>query len=190
MAAMFFCRKCLGCSCLFLVMWALIPAGLAWSVHAENQVGEYHVKAVFLYNLTHFVSWPEQRNNDAESFVIGIYGNDPFGTIIDETVAGERFHGQTIIVRRYSMVEELRHQRCDILFIEAAATEKIGAIKRTLKNAPVLTVADTRGFAEQGGMVNLMKKHNRVTVEINHRAVKEAGLAVSSKLLRLARIIR
>lgn len=190
MAAMSFYRKYRRCSCLSFFVWAVLLVCFCQPAHAGKQVSEYHVKAVFLYNLTHFVSWPAQWHADAEAFVIGIYGNDPFGTILDETVAGERFYGKPIIVRRYATLGELRDQMCDILFIGASATEKIPDIKRLLQGAPVLMVADTRGFAEQGGMVNLVKKHNRVTVEINRRVVNEAGLAVSSKLLRLARIVR
>src|SRR4051794_16733239 len=50
---------------------------------------EYQVKAVFLFNFAQFVSWPLSQPADAP-FVIGIVGDDPFGSYLDETVRGEK----------------------------------------------------------------------------------------------------
>ena len=59
----------------------------AWSATAPS---EYQVKAVFLFNFAHFVSWPADtfRRPDAP-FVIGILGTDPFGSTLDDVVRGE-----------------------------------------------------------------------------------------------------
>lgn len=49
---------------------------------------EYQVKAVFLFNFAQFVTWPSQPAD--APLVIGILGDDPFGSYLDETVRGEK----------------------------------------------------------------------------------------------------
>ncbi len=50
----------------------------------------------------------------------------------------------------------------------------------------LLTVGETPGFLEHGGIINLVEVQGRIRFEINQEAAKRAGLTVSSRLLRLA----
>ena len=50
----------------------------------------------------------------------------------------------------------------------------------------MLTVADTEGFLEAGGIVNFVTEESNIRFEINTAAAKRAKLAIRSKLLRLA----
>jgi hypothetical protein len=61
---------------------------LAASLRAQSS-REYDLKAVFLYNFATFVEWPESvRPPAGQPIIIGILGRDPFGTVLDEVVAG------------------------------------------------------------------------------------------------------
>ena len=160
----------------FMLVLAVLLLFLPRLALADKEVPEYHVKAVFLYNLASFVTWPEDWHRDADTFVIGIYGNDPFGTLIDQTVAGEQRQGKPIEIIRYKDIGELKTPSCDILFISSSITENFSEIRTALRDVPVLTVADTSGFPEYGGMVNLLKKDNRIKVEINLKAAGDAKL--------------
>ncbi|SHO49075.1 YfiR family protein [Desulfopila aestuarii] len=156
---------------------------------AAQQVGEYHIKAVFLTNLTHFVTWPENVDRENAPFIIGIYGPDPFDSILDKAVAGEKKNNRPLKIERYHNLQELDPTRCNILFIHDSKVDEWKAIQSRLANYPILTVGDTSGFPEQGGMVNLIKNGQKIQVEINHNAVQKSGLTMSSKLLSLARIV-
>ena len=46
--------------------------------------------------------------------------------------------------------------------------------------------ADSRDFLRQGGMISLNARGGRIRFEINLAAAREAGLTLSSHLLRLA----
>src|SRR5207244_331763 len=53
----------------------------------SSTVPEYQVKATFLFQFTQFVDWPARSLPPAQTpLVIGILGQDPFGTFLDETV--------------------------------------------------------------------------------------------------------
>ncbi len=154
-----------------------------------KQVGEYHIKAVFLCNLTPFVNWPASTQLENESFVIGIYGPDPFKSILDKVVSGEKKDKKQVEVERYTQFSELDPRKINILFIHSSKMDDWQDIQQHISGFPILTVADVAGFPEQGGMVNLLKTGKKIQVEINLNAAQQAGLSMSSKLLSLARIV-
>ena len=53
----------------------------------------------------------------------------------------------------------------------------------------VLTVSETKSFAEVGGVIGLVNQRTKVRIQINVAAVESSGLQISSRLLRLADIV-
>jgi hypothetical protein len=148
---------------------------------------EYQIKAVFLYNFTQFVQWPESAFSETASpLVIGILGEDPFGSYLDETVKGEVVNNHPLVIRRYEKLEDAKG--CHVLFIGDDNKEDIRRTLQSLRTQPVLTVGDFDGFARMGGMVRFLTEKGRIRLRINVDAATEANLVISSKLLRLADI--
>jgi hypothetical protein len=79
---------------------------------------------------------------------------------------------------------------CHILFISESEKNRLRSILTELKQSPVLTVSDIENFAQHGGMIALVKAQQQVRFEINPIALRHAGLAISSKLLELAKVVR
>ncbi|RPH40635.1 MAG: YfiR family protein [Desulfobulbaceae bacterium] len=183
---------CLGLRrmCAALLTIILLLTCCCASPCVAKQIEEYHVKAVFLFNLVHFVTWPaEPSAADLSPFSIGIYGEDPFGQVLDNVIKGEKKFDTLIVVKRYGNLEELRTDPCNILFVSAKAMSQWAQIRALIAASAILSVSDVAGFPENGGMVNLLKSDQRVQIEINRTAVDEAGLAVSAKLLTVARLV-
>jgi hypothetical protein len=152
-------------------------------------VSEYQIKAAFLYNFTQFTDWPASTFSATNApIVIGIVGEDPFGNIMDEVVRGEMVRGHPLVIKRLRADEDLRS--CHVLFISRSEKDRLPALLSQLKGSPVLTVSDINEFAQEGGMVNLLLANNTVKLEINQAKAEEAGLQISAKLLRLARIVK
>jgi uncharacterized protein DUF4154 len=149
---------------------------------------EYRVKALYLYNLARFVEWPAEARREAEApFVIVVLGRDPFGSVLDDTMAGKAIENRRIEVRRLGRVEDAGDAQ--IVFVSASERRDLPAILKALDRPGVLTVGEWDGFAEQGGMVTFLVQEGRVRFEINPRRAEEAGLKVSSQLLKLATIV-
>jgi hypothetical protein len=149
---------------------------------------EYDLKAVFLYNFASFVDWPDSAFAGPQApFVVGILGQDPFGPVLDEVVAGERVRDRPLVLRRFSRVEEVRG--CHILFVAPSERRQVNDVLSRLKEAPVLTVADFPGFTEVGGGIGFRTEENRLKIDVNAAVLRAAGLTVSSKLLKVARVI-
>ena len=168
-----------------LVTWLMLAACMA-SAGGSKSVGEYQVKAVFLYNFTKFVSWPANAPTNTP-FVIGIVGEDPFGTVLDEAVRQELMHNRPILIQRLRDDESATN--CQMLFISRSEKDRINDVLERVRGRAILTVADAPQAAEQGVMINLLVVQGSVKMEINQNAVEAAGLQVSAKVLSLARIV-
>jgi hypothetical protein len=154
---------------------------------AAQATREYDLKAVFLYNFTTFVEWPkEARPAPGKPFIIGVLGRDPFGAVLDGVVAGESLNGTPLEVRRYRTAETARE--CQILFISSSEAAHLPQILDTLRGRPVLTVADMPRFSESGGII-AFSTGTRVQLHINAEAARQAGLSISSKLMRVATLV-
>jgi hypothetical protein len=149
---------------------------------------EYQIKAVFLFNFTQFVEWPEAAFPTPDGpFVIGIIGRDPFGTYLQETVQGEKMQGHPLVVKRIQSPDEAVN--CHILFVNASDKADIQLIVEKARDKPVLTVGDAPNFAAQGGMIRFLKEDNKIRIQINLEATRQANVMISSKLLNLADIV-
>ena len=153
----------------------------------KTAVPEYEVKAVFLFNFSQFVEWPAAAfASDQAPLVIGILGEDPFGTYLNNIVYGEKMKEHPLMVSHYKNLEEVKS--CHILFINKIEINNMGDVLKNLKEKNVLTVSDAPNFLLQGGMVRFFIKNNKIQLQINLDAAKAAKLDISSKLLKVADI--
>ncbi len=149
---------------------------------------EYQIKATFLYTVAKFVEWPPEKLEGNGPIAIGVYGKDPFGGALDRLIQGKTVDGRGIVARRLTGLEQIRQQH--IVFIAADEKKHLGVVLGALAGGGVLTVGDTDNFAEAGGMVNLVMKGNSVSLEINTSAAERSHIKISSRLLKLARVVQ
>jgi hypothetical protein len=167
---------------------ALLFSG-APGLPAQTEISrEYQVKAVFLFNFAQFVAWPTNAFSDAQTpLTIGVLGDDPFDSFLDETVRGEKIGDHPLVIQRYRRVEDV--QDCQILFISRSEGRRTERILAGLKGKNILTVGDVDDFIKDGGIVSFITEENKIHFKINLKAAKNANLTISSKLLRLAKIV-
>jgi len=161
---------------------------LAFAARAQTASPEYKLKAVYLYNFVQYVDWPPDAFADPQSpLIIGVLGNDPFGSVLEETVKDEVVKNRRLEVHRFKNVKEIKE--CHVLFVSASEKDKLKSILAALKGRSILTVGDMENFAQGGGVVRLITENNKIHFRINLEAVKESRLSISSKLLQLAEIM-
>lgn len=178
------------CSRLFL-LWLCLMTLLCSTKGTQAQVPkEYQVKAVFLFRLAQFVTWPTNRFSDTNSpVVIGVLGTNPFGEALPLAVRGETAQNRPIEIRELRRDEEA--QRCHIVFISRSEASRAEQITGSLAGDSVLTVSDMEDFViRKGGMVRFLTERNKVNLRINADAAKAAGLVLNSRLLRMAEIVK
>jgi hypothetical protein len=171
-----------------LFLSALLLAGGAPARARPPISKEYQIKAVCLFNFAQFVAWPAATfHKPDDPFRIGVLGDDPFGSFLDETVQGEKVDGHPLVIERYDSVADAKD--CQILFISGSESNRLEDVLDALKDSPILTVSDMEGFSQRGGVVRFLIEKNKIHLKINLAAAKRSGLDISSKVLRLADIV-
>lgn len=167
-----------------IVLVLLLWTGGRWPSQAASP-SEYQIKAVFLFNFAQFVEWPAKAFPQEQSpLIIGILGEDPFGSFLDDTVRGEKAQNRPLIIQRFRRVEEIKS--CHVLFIAQSEKDRLGTILPSLEGRSILTVSDADAFTARGGMVRFFTVQNKIRLRINLETAKAAKLTISSKLLHIA----
>jgi hypothetical protein len=158
-----------------------------FSAQAAEQPSEYQVKAAFLLNFTKFIEWPPGTFSEERSpLTICILGPDPFGSALDQIVEGEAVNGRMVAVQRIGQAPPSK--TCQVLFVARPEKE----VPKLLDGVGlgVLTVGNGDKFLQDGGMVAFVVEDRHVRFDINQKAAVDAMLAVSSRLLNVARSVR
>lgn len=169
-----------------IACWLSSEAPQAYSRNGEGV--EYTVKLAFLYNFTKFIQWPAGSYRDPEApHAICIVGRDPFSADIEGDLRTRIVGRHPVQVLTLKPTDTLNV--CHIVFIPATDNGQANKIVKDLSGSSTLTVGETEGFAELGGVINLTVEGNTVHFEVNQLAAQRAGLKISSKLLSLAKIV-
>ncbi len=160
----------------------LLPIGVA----TAQTVQEYDLKAAFVYNFALFTDWP--ADTPYEGGTLNICVNP--GSALRAPLIGmsdRSIRGRKIAVRSLAAAGNLRG--CHVVFLDAADKERWTTIKKGLGSG-VLTITDDEEIDRDRIVIALSMDDNRVVFDVDTRAARQAGLVLSSKLLRLARMVR
>ncbi|HTZ19072.1 MAG TPA: YfiR family protein [Dissulfurispiraceae bacterium] len=150
------------------------------------KAGEYQVKAAFIYNFINFVEWPPQSSfAGSPTITLCIIGDDPFGDALRD-LQNETVRGKKLTVK-YRSPDDIRG--CNIIFLSASDKYHASKIVRSVGKSDILTISDTEESAQRGIIISFFVEQNKVRFVINTGAAKRAGLNISAKLLKLARIL-
>ena len=172
-----------------LIVLMMIHSLFLSHAYAEDEAyNEYHIKAAFLYNLTLMIKWPEERKKEevSDPLVICTLGQDHFGKLLD-TIEENTVRRRSLVLKRN--IELKQSRQCHVLFIVRTEQNNLKKIFKYTDGLPILTVGESPKFANLGGMVNMVKRRNRVKLEINLNVLKQAKLYANARLLVLAKIV-
>lgn len=168
-----------------LAAFFLLLAGGGERTNAQTTAEEYGVKAAFIFHFAQLVDWPpETQTSTDNSLVLCTLGEDPFQGTLEGTVAGKAIGNRIVRIRHLGEPQDM--QACQIVFLGKAQSKRIPMLVTTLHNAPVLTVGETAGFLDAGGMIRFLLEEDRVRFDINLNAAESARLKIGSRLLILA----
>ena len=167
----------------------LAAAILGWlAPPARAQYSESQVKAAFILNFAQFSKWPPKALADGDvPFVIGIIGDDSLGSALDKACQGQTISGHKISIKRSRRLEDMK--ACHLVFVSKSETGRLGEIFSSLQGTNVLTVGETERFARQNGAIGFVMEGEKVRFEINPGAARRAGVEISSRLLKLGKIV-
>ena len=162
-----------------LFIFLILFTGVA---HPQTEPTRYDLEAAFVYKFIKFVDWPESNANQ-EYFDLCYTGSGEIKPAI-LALGGKEIKNVKIEVR--SVDDHSQLNGCKLLFIDIPDEKLRNGYVTLLIGRDVLTVSHFEGFAENGGMINLVLNNNKIQFEINFISAEKSNIKVSSKLLRLA----
>jgi hypothetical protein len=163
---------------------ALLGLGAAQPARALE---ESELKAAIIFNILLFVDWPPEVRPDvggALAFCVGADSSlhDALKALNDRPIRSYRFAVRDSIPADAA-------KTCHAAFVDAGDPQRKAASMKALRASGVLVFSDD-GQAPADAAVVLQRAGNRIAFDVNLQAVRQARLQVSSKLLRLARVVR
>lgn len=150
----------------------------------EIQERVYKMKAVFIFNFTRYIDWPEEdKSGPFKITVVGRSRITPFLLRISEK---KKVNGRTIEINQLDRIS--LPIDAHILFIDSSIIRGVGDF--TVSPYPhVLIVGDNKGFSRFGAGISFYIEDGKLKFEINRKNIQKADLFISSQLLKLAHLV-
>jgi hypothetical protein len=144
--------------------------------------------AAFLYNFATFSQWPADVLAPGQRLLMCVVGDASIADALGQTITGQVIEGHELTVS--VLHGEDSAAGCHLLYVGASQVARSARLLLGVKAAAVFTVSDADGFAESGGVAQLIVDNDRMRFAINVASARRRRLNISSKLLSLARIVK
>ena len=145
-----------ACFALGLLLLMPLPA-------AAQDVTEPALKAAFIYNFAKFTEWPTEVMPPAGPLVLCVLGDAAIGDALERVVRGRTLAGHSIGVSQADSAGPPR-EGCHVLYVSGVTASRAATLVAGLRDAPVLTISDLRGFTELGGVAQFYFKAGQFAV--------------------------
>lgn len=145
---------------------------------------EYGLKGAFVYNFIQFVEWPASRLGASDPLIL---------CVLDDSSIARRFGGVAMqAVRGHAIRVEMTTSsseaaNCHVIFVPEASTGRMPELVARHRRAGLLLMSEAPGSTQ--ATVNLVVAGNRLAFDLNLDMAASQDLRVSSKLIRLARLV-
>jgi hypothetical protein len=171
----------------FLVTVGLLAGGSAGGARAAAPEPEYEIKARMLVELLSYVQWPADSDPAKRAVDIVVVGKSPFGAHLDNYARIRALERRPVRIRYLAKAGD--PGSCAAVFVCRSEVGRADALMAWARSHQVLTVADDEAMARRGVMVNLLMERQYVRLAVNANALSAAGISLSSRLLRNARML-
>ncbi len=151
-----------------------------------RRLEEYQVKAMYLGHIGAYTDRKDGASflDSAQVYRIGVVGKNPFEQFLTQVYASQTVKKARVKVVFPRTPEEA--QECQMLFISRSEADRLEEILGWVKSRPVVTVGDTRGYAQRGVMVNFILEKDLVNWEVNLGSLRKSSLVMDPTFLDLA----
>ncbi|MGV6825680.1 MAG: YfiR family protein [bacterium] len=171
-----------------LMLLLILLSGAANSGQYGETESEQQRKARYVFNFIRFIEWPTAFElASGQPLNLCVLGKT---TVIEalQSLEGKSLRGHVVRVSRHERHYQMKS--CHLVFVSDIDRHPPRQLIDNFSGQPVLLVSDAPGFARQGGMLGLVKRGDKVMLEVNQRAIESANLEVSSMLLEVAILVR
>ena len=165
----------------------------------QAQPLEHKVKSQIIAQIANrHVTWPKETgmDNRDKSFVIGVVGENPFGKFLEQVYNRKpqsmKIKNKIVIIRSIKRVEQI--DGCHLLFFVPELPRRFfSRVMEFIQDRPILTIADTEDYTEQGIHINFLVEKTSdkpvIGLVINETVSRQSGLEIGEDLFNIAKAI-
>lgn len=171
----------------FWIVCAIFPMMLLGAAQAAD--AELKLKAAYVQKIADYVDWPEGSRvmDAAQPITLCVAGAPAMSPIFRDLALLGKIKNKPLFVVELAANES--SGRCDIVYLGSMPMAAVLGIIREDRYHPILTFGDTPGYAEAGVLFNFYPYGDQIRFEVNLVEARDSGLKISSRLLKLARIV-
>ena len=151
---------------------------------SAQMLNEDSLKANYLIGFVDFIHW-DRENKDP--IVIGLVGDSNLEREIQLLAAKKKASGSS---RGFEVViiqnDHPDLSSIDVIFLPEGSENSWDTIIPQARDLGILTVGDSEGFLDAGGLIEFVIRKNRLRFTLNLEASEQYRIGLSSKLARLA----
>lgn len=151
-------------------------------VFAQKEASPENIMATYIYNFTNYIEWPKTSNDN--EFSIVILGGSKLEKPLRYIASVKNINDIPISIISVDNPEKL--VACEILIVTDEFADKISALKSSDKLLNTVIISNLIDGLEKGASINFITTGGRIRFEIDHSSIKNQGLKVSSRLLKIA----
>lgn len=159
----------------FLILW-LIPL----SAQAQDE----KVKAIFVYNFTRYIDWPEKQGD----FRILVLGRSPILTELSDIATKKKVGTTSIEVKQVNSSKEINN--CHIVYVASSKSDQLPSLLSVSMESNILIICENAGSCKEGAAINFINENGKLSFEISRANILKSGLQVSSSLFGLGKEIK
>ena len=148
---------------------------------AQEVKNEDQIKAAYLVT---FLKYMKIEEDFSKPIILTVIGENPFDGELKK-FDGKRVKGRELKVIYLDKFKD-KVPKSELVYICDSEILSQKVILSLCSKNKTLTIADNEFFLKSGGMINLVNHAKKIKWEVNYKAIKEAEVGLSSKVLRLA----
>ena len=171
-----------------VVAGAMLTLMTTFTLGLADGVDEYLLKAIFFERFTRFVDYGPLNPDPDSSFVITIYGDNPFGNRLEKVYLHQNILNKKVKVMYADQLDQIGDP--DILYIGKDKKQDLEKLLLRIRNTRTITIADSAVFSGSGVMINLLIVDNKIRFEIDLDSASRQHIKFDRVLLVNAIIVK
>ncbi len=179
-----------------VMLWLILAQQVQAQDNQSKQIDQ--IKVAYMANFIRFTQWDKDANvkdNQAQPWIITIVGDSAFVKDVSVAFPNGKFLDRPIVLvdlpalrDEDNPIDEQTQKKLlasHVIYLRNSNLRDHRDILSLSSSPDFLYLSDMPGMAKAGGMIELCTLKTRVTFKVNAKAIRNAKIRVSSKVLRL-----
>ena len=165
-------------------MFKLLVLILITSFSLQAYESEDELKVILIGKISKYISYKDKIN---DNFIITVLKN-PFGDLFTSTYQNKTIKSKPVLIKYIQNIKDLSETH--ILYIPKLKAKELSSVLKTCHKKSIVTISDSRGFAQRGGLIQLYSVSQKLKLKINIYEAKQQNIKIEHTLLRIADVVK